>query len=412
VRKANRTMNCLRGGAALLVVVGHLRALLMPEYSQTSHSIEIKVFYGLTSLGRQAVYVFFALSGYWVGGWVLRRFREDAFSWEEHLVRRLSRLWTVLIPALLVVLVVDTIGRTFFGNSAYYAGTHVFHGVAPVSHATHLSPIEAVGNVAFLQGYWVHPFGTDDPLWTLAYEFWYYLLFPLLLISLSSRRPSAIVTALVGTAICALAAGPTALTLFPAWLVGVVAYVVSRRTTRWLKGLSAGVLAILQLGSGGAVLATILVAQALHFPTPLAALVDAAATSAFLVLAAVEIEGGRLLNLFLALGHRGGDMSYTLYAIHLPVLLLLCAALNDDGSRSLGIGTFALFVGLLLACLAVAFRLSLVTERQTSHVREWLAWRVQSARRARSRSIPTEAHDDAADTHPVARGIVARTVDP
>src|SRR5207237_4651180 len=132
-------------------------------------------------------------------------------------VRRLSRLWTVLIPALLVVLLLDTVGRTFFASSAYYSGSPLFHGVAPTSDATHLSPVEWFGNAAFLQGYWVHPFGTDGPLWTLAYEFWYYLLFPLLLILVSSRRLHAIVVALVALALCGLAACPTALTLFPAW---------------------------------------------------------------------------------------------------------------------------------------------------------------------------------------------------
>lgn len=383
MKNANRTMNCLRAGAALLVVVGHLRALLMPDYEMTSGSIAVKLLYGLTSLGRQAVYVFFALSGYWVGGWVLRRFRAGTFSWEEHLVRRLSRLWTVLIPALLVVLLVDTLGRAFFGNSAYYAGTHALHGVAPVTPATHLSPMEAVGNAAFLQGYWVHPFGTDGPLWTLAYEFWYYLLFPLLLILVSRRRLAAILGSFVVLAVCALAAGPTAMTLFPAWLVGVVAYGVSGRTTRRLEQLPSHILGRLQLASGGAVLITIVLVQALHLAAPLAGLIDATAAAVFLVFAAVEVEGGRLLQVVLAGGHRCGEMSYTLYAIHLPVLLLLCAALNEDGSRSLGVNAFGLFVAVFLVALAVAFGLSLVTERRTNLVRAWLSSRVQSSRRVR-----------------------------
>jgi peptidoglycan/LPS O-acetylase OafA/YrhL len=353
----------------------------MPDYSMTSGSIAVKLFYSLTSLGRQAVYVFFALSGYWVGGWVMRRFRARTFSWEEHLVRRLSRLWTVLIPALLVVLLVDLVGRGFFGNSAYYAGTHAFHGVAPITEATHLSPLEAVGNAAFLQGYWVHPFGTDGPLWTLAYEFWYYLLFPLLLVLVSSRRPAAILGSFVAIAVCALAAGPTAMALFPAWLVGVVAYGVSGRTTGRLEQVSPRVLGILQLVSGCAVLVTIMLAQALHLAAPLAALIDATAAAVFLVFAAAEIKGGRLWQAVLAGGHCCGEMSYTLYAIHLPVLLLLCAAVNGDGSRSIGISVFSLFVAMLLVTLIAAFALSLVTERRTNQVRTWLATRVQSARR-------------------------------
>jgi peptidoglycan/LPS O-acetylase OafA/YrhL len=287
----------------------------------------------------------------------------------------------VLIPALLVVLLVDLVGRAFFGDSAYYAGTHVFHGVAPVTEATHLSPMEAVGNAAFLQGYWVHPFGTDGPLWTLAYEFWYYLLFPLLLILASSRRPAAILGSFVAIAVCALAAGPTAMTLFPAWLVGVVAYGVSGRTTRRLEQASPRVLGIIQLASGCAVLVTMILAQALHLAAPLAALIDATAAATFLVFANVEMKGGRLLQAVLAGGHRCGEMSYTLYAIHLPVLILLCAALNDGGSRSLGIHAFGLFVAVLLVSLIMAFALSLVTERRTNQVRAWLAARVHSARR-------------------------------
>jgi peptidoglycan/LPS O-acetylase OafA/YrhL len=273
------------------------------------------------------------------------------------------------------------VGRAFFGNSAYYAGSPAFHGVAPASHATHLSPIEGFGNAAFLQGYWVHPFGTDGPLWTLAYEFWYYLLFPLLLILVSSRRLGAILGAVVAMAVCGLAAGPTALTLFPAWLVGVVAYRVSGRMTRRLEEASPRVLGILQLASGCAVLVTIILAQVLHLAAPLAALIDATAAAVFLVFATVEIQGGRLLQAVLASGHRCGEMSYTLYAIHLPVLILLCAALNEGGSRSLGIHAFGLFVAMLLVSLIMAFALSLVTERRTNRVRAWLAARVQSARR-------------------------------
>jgi peptidoglycan/LPS O-acetylase OafA/YrhL len=126
---------------------------------------------------------------------------------------------------------------------------------------------------------------------------------------------------------------------------------------------------------------TIVLAEALQLATPLAGLIDATAASIFLVFAAVEIEGGRLVQAVQAGGHRCGEMSYTLYAIHLPVLLLLCAALNEGGSTSIGIKTFGLFLAILLMALAVAFALSLITERRTNQVRAWLAARVRSARR-------------------------------
>jgi peptidoglycan/LPS O-acetylase OafA/YrhL len=36
-----------------------------------------------------------------------------------------------------------------------------------------------VGNLAFLQTIAVPIFGTNGPMWSLANEFWYYLIFPL-----------------------------------------------------------------------------------------------------------------------------------------------------------------------------------------------------------------------------------------
>jgi hypothetical protein len=73
--KASRLdhLDLLRGLAALLVLAGHLRAYIFQsavDLEQAGLQLGVlgKVFYFATELGHQAVMVFFALSGYLVGG--------------------------------------------------------------------------------------------------------------------------------------------------------------------------------------------------------------------------------------------------------------------------------------------------------------------------------------------------------
>ena len=57
-----------------------------------------------------------------------------------------------------------------------------------------------MGNLFFLQTIFVPPFGSNAPLWSLSFEFWYYLLFPLCLFALSRGNQ------VVSGRFCALAA--------------------------------------------------------------------------------------------------------------------------------------------------------------------------------------------------------------
>ena len=63
-------LDALRGLAALAVFVGHLRSLLFVDYYTDSvvRGSAIEAVYLLTSLGHQAVMVFFVLSGYLISG--------------------------------------------------------------------------------------------------------------------------------------------------------------------------------------------------------------------------------------------------------------------------------------------------------------------------------------------------------
>jgi peptidoglycan/LPS O-acetylase OafA/YrhL len=90
-RSGNRGLDVVRGAAAILVVLGHSRELLF-----TAQGLPVsgkggfeKLLLAPTSLAQESVAVFFVLSGYLVGGQVVRQVRANRFSWPVYLANRL-----------------------------------------------------------------------------------------------------------------------------------------------------------------------------------------------------------------------------------------------------------------------------------------------------------------------------------
>jgi peptidoglycan/LPS O-acetylase OafA/YrhL len=48
--------------------------------------------------GYQAVMVFFVLSGYFISATILKSLKENRWSWSEYFLKRVIRLWIVLLP--------------------------------------------------------------------------------------------------------------------------------------------------------------------------------------------------------------------------------------------------------------------------------------------------------------------------
>lgn len=167
-------LDLLRGMAALAVCAGHLRNFMFVDFRDLvlPGAME-RVFYFATSVGHSAVIVFFVLSGYFVGGSVWRLASRGQFDWWDYLLARLTRLWVVLLPALVFTLLFDALGASVAPGS----------GVAKWDQ----SLPTFLGNALFLQTIAVPVFGSNGPLWSLANEFWYYIAFPFLALGLVRR---------------------------------------------------------------------------------------------------------------------------------------------------------------------------------------------------------------------------------
>src|SRR5271155_4902517 len=113
-------LDLLRGSAALIVMFGHLRFLFTDLGTKPQAKILLAAQEKLTAAtqpinymnpAHQAVILFFVLSGALVGGSVLRDHKRQKFSWVSYCSKRLARLLTVLIPALVIGGLIDVGSR-------------------------------------------------------------------------------------------------------------------------------------------------------------------------------------------------------------------------------------------------------------------------------------------------------------
>jgi peptidoglycan/LPS O-acetylase OafA/YrhL len=174
-------IDMLRGLAAFLVLCSHLRAYTFTNFSSlTSPGLFTKIFYGATGLGHQAVIIFFAMSGFLVGGKALNDMVAQRWSWSHYILRRLTRLLIVVVPALAATAVLDSIGIALTGGAGYDGSLYGIYASGPqVTEPLDYSITTFIGNLTFLQTIYVPVFGTNGPMWSLTNEFWYYVIFPL-----------------------------------------------------------------------------------------------------------------------------------------------------------------------------------------------------------------------------------------
>jgi peptidoglycan/LPS O-acetylase OafA/YrhL len=227
---ASVALDAMRGIAALLVLLDHCHNLFSPSSARPCEHPHITyLLYALSSAGAEAVVLFFMLSGYLISGSVLRSLQQGRWNWKDYLTHRLVRLWLVLIPALVLCAMWD-ISRLAYTGVLSPGGA----GLSALLGAENMTPKTFAGNVLFVQQIYVHTFGSDRVLWSLAAEFWYYMLFPLGLLALRKETTMGMrVVYGLGFFGVAAFAGRAVVGLFPVWLCGAVLAMVAAPKIGW-----------------------------------------------------------------------------------------------------------------------------------------------------------------------------------
>ena len=366
--RASVLLDLLRGLAAVLVLVDHGRNMLFVDYPMLTggHPMLAAVPYLLTSAGHAAVVVFFVLSGYLVGGSVFRAVDRGRWSWKDYLLHRLVRLWIVLLPGLLLCVAWDRLGMHLHRAPLLYGGGNGNHLTAAV--LARLSPRIFLGNLFFLGGLHVPTLGSDGALWSLAFEFWYYLLFPLGLLLL---RRKGTWTGRIGMGValvaCGAIAGRQVLLSFPIWLLG--AGLARARLPRLRPWLSRAILLGYPILFFGTIKLRLVPGLWQDYGLGLAT----AALLTVLLAQTQRAEEGRFRNRF---ARSLASFSFTLYVAHMPFMLLLTALLAGDGRwqpgwRSLGMGA-----AVLALTVVYSYGLAALTEFRTEAVRRAIAERL------------------------------------
>lgn len=306
-------LDALRVSATLIVVFSHVA---YARFTRGDYQ-----FVRDLNVGSDAVIVFFVISGLVIAFAAERDKTLGAYTFN-----RVTRLLSVLLPAILLTFVLDRMGRPM-DISAY-----------PNSFYQHLPLWEMLARGLSMSNEWGLfervRLGTNGPLWSLSYEAAYYVLFGIAVFCSGARR-------VVLLAALALVFGPRILLLMPAWLMGVAVwhYVKSGKAAQ----MSAGAARLLAWGGPLAYAAC----QALNVPDMLAHMTAEAFAPThyrFILVFSDEFLWNGLIGIMTALhvigmarlvqGYQGthphlrwwAGASFSIYVVHYPVLHLIDAA--------------------------------------------------------------------------------------
>ena len=353
----------IRGLAALYVLIGHSRWLLWEGYSnyilnlnQYSAFDKILVYlFSMFKFGDEAVLVFFILSGFVIHLKYSRNLinNNTQFDFADFFKRRLKRIYPPLVLCIFLTFILDSTGKylnlpIYFDNTNYtLINSHI-----KINHDFGT----LVGNLFFLMNYYVNVFGSNSPLWSLSYEWWFYCFY--VLFFFITRKNILLATSIqiflyiycneVKTNIILI--DNTFSMMLYWWFGKLLADVYTKRLNIEFKYLSFFSFSFL-----------FLFLMQLNDHAYLRKL--------FIVISFIGVfsflfylnELKLTLNIFKPLRWLG-NISYSLYVLHFPILVFISGILlthNKQLPNHFGFVIFGIFISLLIAWLA-----SLAVERQ------------------------------------------------
>ncbi len=347
-------LHALRWLSALVVVVGHVQMYHHIVSGRPADPGSLWEYLG--SHGHYAVMVFFVLSGFVVAyATEVKEARVPGYGLRLYLADRWSRIYSVLLPAIVFTIALDVFGDAFF--SAYSDPELIPQDYYLFRVATNLFGLQGVWG-------WRIQMGSNPALWSIGYELAFYALWGIFHFRHTLWAGSPAILALLGLTWVAVF-GWTIAWYFLLWLLGVMTWRIVA-SKGFVSGLSLPVPLMLVAMLAG----NHLINYAHTFAS-----YELVNDSLFAILVAVFLcfnpripgfvgDGARRVNRWMA------DFSYSLYAYHLPIIFFLAAFLNsaEIPYRNYAVECIALLVIPMVAARALYY----ITEARRSDLRAFL----------------------------------------
>jgi peptidoglycan/LPS O-acetylase OafA/YrhL len=368
LKNRNYTLDFIRGFSALLVMSGHLRIAIFKDYNQLNETpnLLIKIFYFITGLGHQAVMIFFVLSGYFVGGSIIKNINK--FNFKKYLIARVSRLWTPLIPILLLTLIIDSITGLISSNILNGDYYEILNSGPKNNYS--LSFITFFANLCFLQTIYSPVYGTNGPLWSLANEFWYYVIFPLSLISIGFIKKKLIIKILLSILLVFIVIFITKQIMegFLIWLMGVAVYLTVNKKIQKNNSLfftiTFGIFLFSLIDSKFSILGP-------NFKDFSDIFVGISFSLLLVFLVKIKLPFSKVFNLN-KISFYLSEISYTLYISHFPIILLIYVTFYKKNQLVVNNTNFIIFIIWLLGLILISYLLWNLFEKHTPKIRKKL----------------------------------------
>ena len=359
----------LRWLAALAVVASHVEQNILNKGGYVSSTgpavtgLQIKPLLGYGGYGHAAVVVFFVLSGFLVGGKLVELLRSPklATEWPGFLVDRFSRIFIVLWPVLILSCLIMAALVHYVPNAPFVqTGQWTFDLAAPLT--SDLSWSRWAGAAVMLNDLLVPTLDSNGPLWSLAYEWSYYIIgLGAVLVYRRVFSPWAMVAIGYGVLLLLLSVSNQPNILFAglSWIAGIGARLAFNAGL--LRGRA-------MLGAGvAAVVLVLLLDHWVTMPDPVLGLAVA------LMIAHPAWRRWRWGDTW---GERLASFSYTLYAMHFPVLIGIMGVMYALGMLPprlpFTLRGMAVAGAILTLLIALAWLFAKVTEDRTTQLRRQL----------------------------------------
>jgi peptidoglycan/LPS O-acetylase OafA/YrhL len=366
-----------RWAAAAIVFISHLRNPLFFSYGSINPeevNVVIQIWYFISGWAGESVIIFFVLSGLLVGASGYEKIKIGKFSTSSYLIDRFSRLYIVIIPALILSYIFDYIGLTFFSDAGFWDHSHpmINEKIDSAPFETKLSFENFAANFFMLQHFFFDTLGSNSPLWTISAEFWFYIVFAIFaLLNLDHKNHVKALLVLVILVFLYLF-GFGFLHLLGYWLVGVFAGII--KSSNIVKPFYAFLLVLFSL-----VFSRIFInPSSSSFEIALINYIVAISYGLLIL----SIRGRNIyfftrvasLNKFLA------SFSFSLYLLHFPMMLFLLAILNNFqyfseislGYSPTNLAGIVIYFLLIVFIFFFSYLFSLFTEKKTYLVRNWM----------------------------------------